>query len=208
MKKDFIKPMSAEGVSEIVLKSISPLKQGKVLDASAGQGFLSEKLSELGLEVYPVDINPSNFRHKKLKCLKVDLNKDFPFEDNFFDLIVSVETIEHLENPWHFIRELHRVLKSGGQLIVTTPNITNIFSRMLFILSGRFILFSKKDIQNKHHIMPLPQWMLEGILEEEGFTIDKIMCNKGWIPIFRLYFNTKNLIFGHILLISATKMLE
>lgn len=168
MKNDIIKPISSEGVHETVLELIFN-KKGKVLDAAAGQGFLSKILLERGFEVYPVDINTSQFSYGRLECQAVDLNKQLPFEDNFFDFIISVETIEHLENPWHFIRELNRVLKNEGQLIITTPNVTNIFSRALFLTNGRYVLFSKRDVQNKYHITPLPMWILEGILEREGF---------------------------------------
>ena len=203
--KDNIKPMSAKGVHEVVLKLISK-KEGKVLDAAAGYGALSKRLFEMGYEVYPVDINPSKFKVKELKCLKVDLNKNLPFQDNFFDLVVSVETIEHLKNVWHFIKELHRVLKPNGQLIITTPNITNIFSRLLFLIRGRFVLFSKKDLwEEGGHKTPLARWTLEGILEKEGFVIEKVTCSKGYVPILKIYFNTKNLILGHILVISARK---
>lgn len=211
MKKNNCKPLAGKGVHETILRIISNLDikcNGKVLDAAAGQGFLSKKLFELGFEVYPVDINPLQFFFNKLKCEKVDLNRELPFKNNFFDLIVSVESIEHLENPWDFIKELYRVLKPGGRLILTTPNITNIFSRLLFLISGRFILFSKKTVKNKYHIMPLPKWLIEGILENKNFLIEKITCSKGWFPILRKYFSTKNLLFGHVLIISAKKSVD
>jgi len=205
MITDTIRPMSAKGIHDVVFKLISN-NDGKVLDGAEGQGYFSKKLTESGFEVYPVDIDPSQFGYNSLKCMEVDLNKTLPFQNNFFDLICSVETIEHLESPWHFIRELHRLLKPNGQLIITTPNVTNIFSRMLFLLRGRFVLFSKQDVLNKYHITPMPLWMLEGVLEKEGFIIEKAVCSKGYIPILKKYFRTANLLLGHVVIISARKI--
>jgi len=200
-----IEPLTAKGVHDAVLSLISSKKGGKVLDAAAGNGAMSKRLSEMGYETFPIDIDASKFQYTKLRCKEVDLNKDIPFEDNFFDLVVSVETIEHLENPWHFIRELHRVLRPGGQLIITTPNITSIFSRLLFLINGRYILFSNKAFRDGH-IMPLTKWMIEGILEKNNFTIEKTTCSKGYIPKFKIYFKTENMLLGYILVISAKKI--
>jgi len=58
----------------------------------------------------------------------VDLNNDkLPYNDSMFDLIVCIHVIEHLENPLILMRELYRILKNGGKLIVETPSIRSIF---------------------------------------------------------------------------------
>ena len=206
MEKNYnIEPLTAKDVHENVLRLIF-IKNGKVLDAAAGFGALSKKLDILGLDVYPIDIDNSKFQYKKLKCQRMDLNKKIPFEDDFFDLVVSVETIEHLENPWFFIREISRIIRPKGQLIITTPNITNLFSRILFLFFGRYILFCKSDIFKKGgHITPLTKWTLEGILEKGNFYIEDVECSSAYIPILKRYFKTKILNLGHILIISARK---
>ena len=60
---------------------------------------------------------------------------DYCFEEQLFEeeLIFQLNTIEHLENPWHFLREVSRVLKDGGKLILTTPNVNRLenVSKML-----------------------------------------------------------------------------
>ncbi|HXT64675.1 MAG TPA: class I SAM-dependent methyltransferase, partial [Pyrinomonadaceae bacterium] len=57
--------------------------------------------------------------------------KDLP--DNYADVVVAVETIEHLENPWAFMRELVRVAKPGASVIVTTPNQLSFLSLLTLI---------------------------------------------------------------------------
>ena len=195
---------TAFGVHDTVLKCISADK-GVILDAAAGHGALSCKLQKMGFQVYPLDIKPSQFQCRIITCQAADLNIQIPFADAFFDGVISVETIEHLENPWHFIREIKRVLKPQGFVIITTPNITSIFSRIYFLFSKNFILFTKKDLLNKHHITPMTRWMLEGILESEGFEIQKICCSPGYVPYFDFYFKTNSLLFGHILVVVAKK---
>ncbi|HMV51449.1 MAG TPA: methyltransferase domain-containing protein, partial [Blastocatellia bacterium] len=64
------------------------------------------------------------------EMLNVDVERDrFPFPDNYFDVALCCELIEHLTaDPMHMLIELNRVLKWGGLLIVTTPNIASAFS--------------------------------------------------------------------------------
>ncbi|HKP86726.1 MAG TPA: class I SAM-dependent methyltransferase, partial [Blastocatellia bacterium] len=61
-----------------------------------------------------------------------------PLPDECADAVVAVETIEHLENPRAFMRELARVAKSGGWVIVTTPNQLSLLSLLTLIIKHRF----------------------------------------------------------------------
>lgn len=192
-----IKPCTAKGVHETAFTLLT-LKKGKILDAAAGKGALTQSLLDRGFEVYPVDIDPEHFLVSRVRCSKVDLNTQLPFEDNFFDAVMCIETIEHLENPWQYLREVYRVLKPNGQLIISTPNITNIFSRIKFLIMGNFFLFSKKDVLTHYHIEPIPYWKLEAMLQYTGFEIVKKTCSPGYLPYSGRYFNTKSLYSGGV----------
>lgn len=200
-----IKPCAAEGVHETALKLLT-IKNGRILDAAAGKGALTQRIVKMGFEVYPVDIDPDQFMLRGIKCSMADLNIELPFADNFFDAAMCIETIEHLENPWQYLREIHRVLKPGGEIIISTPNITNIFSRFKYLLMGNFHLFSKKDVLDHYHIEPIPYWKLEAMLQQEGFEILQETCSKGYIPYIGRYFNTQSLLLGWIFFISAKKV--
>jgi 2-polyprenyl-3-methyl-5-hydroxy-6-metoxy-1,4-benzoquinol methylase len=59
-----------------------------------------------------------------------------PFKSGRFDAINLVEVIEHIENQPQLIREIARVLKADGVVLITTPNILNILSRLRFLFTG------------------------------------------------------------------------
>ena len=76
-------------------------------------------------EIYAVDwseplIKELKERYPEVKYEVGDVNK-LRFEDNFFDWVVAGELIEHQEKPEELIKELMRVLKSGGTLVLSTP---------------------------------------------------------------------------------------
>ena len=138
-------PLEGHKVIHTIIQTIFPqesVTQGlKVLDAAAGNGHLTKWLNSNGYNVVPVDYDTKRWALPKIPCCRVDLNDQLPFFSNTFDLVVSIETIEHLENPFHVLREFSRVLKSGGFLLVATPNIHCIRSRLKYLVTGLSVLF-------------------------------------------------------------------
>jgi len=103
------------------------LKGKKVLDVACGSGYGSKILSELndvvGMDISAEAIDYANKRYKNKKCKFIQGDaEDLPFPNSSFDAVVSFETIEHLENPIKFIKEIERILKDKGIFIVSTPN--------------------------------------------------------------------------------------
>lgn len=205
------KSNAAEGVHDIVLNSFKNEKRGKILDAAAGEGNITYNLLKKGFDVTPCDINPENFKVEGVRCDKVNLNEKLPYLSTSFDYVVSIETIEHIENPWQLIREFFRVLTPNGKLVLTTPNVNNISSRAIFLLKCDFHRFCG----NKDLITPLPFPILKRLLEDNGLRIESISTNKFIIPIksiFMLAFyplllhRKKVLLFGDILIIKAEKV--
>ncbi|RMF90669.1 MAG: class I SAM-dependent methyltransferase, partial [Nitrospinota bacterium] len=111
-------------IRQTVLQVFRTFLPGKVLDAPAGNLWLSKTLADWGFTVYAVDIiTPPAAFSSALSFLQVNLNCGLPFADSAFDYVASVEGIEHLENPAAFLRECSRVLRPQGKLLLTTPNI-------------------------------------------------------------------------------------
>lgn len=149
-------------------------KKGKLLDAGAGTGELSRALSDMGFSVSSCDIEPDVFRHGR--CRKVDLNQDLPYRKNEFDHVVCSEVVEHIENPHHLFRQVNRVMKKGGTLVITTPNIANVFSRVKFLLTGKFFCFSDEE-RRLGHLNPVAWWELDEALQKHGFVVEKVSSN-------------------------------
>jgi len=88
--------------------------------------------------------------------------------DNYADVVVSVETIEHVENPWAFVRELVRLVKPGGLVIVTTPNQLSFLSLLTLIIKKRFASF--QDGHYSAHLTALLEIDLRRIAAASGLS--------------------------------------
>jgi len=84
-----------------------------------------------------------------------------------FDAVCGIEVIEHVEDQWRYVRNLKRMLKPGGIMIITTPNVTSWLSRLMFLFKGRFHQFNDEDL-SYGHIAPITSFELVLILERTG----------------------------------------
>jgi 2-polyprenyl-3-methyl-5-hydroxy-6-metoxy-1,4-benzoquinol methylase len=164
-----------------VFQSFSP--KGKVLDTPAGTGIISLKLRELGFEVTAADINPQFFKAKEISFEWADLNLRIPFDDGSFDYVFSSEGIEHLEDQYHFVRECYRVLGRHGKLIITTPNLLNMKSRLFSFTTGfRNINERPQNEVDAHpggsHINLVNYFQLRTNLHRNGFRITEVTTHE------------------------------
>lgn len=200
-------------IHETVLSLMSEEPRGLLLDAGAGSGAMSVELYKIGFNVIAADIN-HNFRAKEIEdnieFILCDLDKDIPFKSGVFDYVVSVEVIEHIENPWHFLREVSRVLKTDGKLYLTTPNIHSIHQRIYFLLSKPFYFFSIGDFRGNKHITPILFWNLERMLDIAGFKITRVTFNRAFLPKIKIknrnFKAPKSFLFGENLIVIAKKV--
>ncbi len=99
----------------------------KLLDVGCGDGvalyLLQQALPEL--ELYGVDPSEEALEvaRKKIRGVKVEksTSDSLPFEDDFFDIVISSDVIEHVDNPELMLSEMKRVAKAGATLIIGTP---------------------------------------------------------------------------------------
>ena len=178
---------TAPGVHEAVLEMMEKSKKGRVLDAGAGEGALTKRLLDMGFDVEACDLDPDRFKVSSINCRNVDLNEDLPYESKSFDYVISIETIEHLHDPWHLISECGRILRKDGWLILTTPNIMSITSRLRFFLFGEFSYFRHIELWREpedtiqkldKHINPVPFTELEYVLSKNGLLLEEIAISK------------------------------
>lgn len=98
----------------------------RVLDIGCGHSEFLTKAYSQSNHTYGVDLDASALQKNTLIQNKfVASGENLPFDDNFFDLVVSAWVLEHVEDPEKFFREVHRVLKPEGKVIFLTPNTWN-----------------------------------------------------------------------------------
>jgi SAM-dependent methyltransferase len=128
-------------IQQAVARRVRALKLGagaRVLDAPCGEGGLAVALRDEGFAAHGADIESTAAAHLDDAFRVADLTRPLPWPDQSFDAALSVEGIEHLENPFAYLRELRRLLKPDGVLVLTTPNIACLRSRVRFFGSGFF----------------------------------------------------------------------
>ncbi|MCA1565497.1 MAG: methyltransferase domain-containing protein [Acidobacteria bacterium] len=186
-------PLAHEAIHETVAQVLgAQAARGVLLDVPAGEGALAARLLRAGFAVRCCDLYPQIFRLPGVEIKGGDLSATLPYPDESFDFVTCVEGLEHIENPQQAVREFARLLRAGGQLIVTVPNILNIEERVKWLLHGytsHFKPISREAlarVRAEHgaleemalHINPISYAELRYTLEKYGFGIVKLYRDK------------------------------
>ena len=172
------------------LNSRYPGLSGRHLDIGSGTGNLIRRLQqEFELESEACDYTDAFMELEHVKVAVVDLNHGtLPWPDNQFDLVTFTEVAEHLENYRAVIREIHRVLKPGGVVVITTPNVLNMKSRLRFLTTGFWSMFGPLHVGETAiesaggHITPIPWPFLAHALMDAGFEMPSCSTDKMQFP--------------------------
>ena len=166
----------------------------KVLDVGCGEGRLVLLLKSLGLDVTGVDlhafegVNTFNeprgpllsrcFSENGVEVKTVDIERDnLPFPDNYFDMVMFMDVIEHLHNsPKPILREIARVLNDGAFLLMSTPNHASLRKR-INAMRGKSNHWPLKGYYNFEFISP-PSLDYVGHVRE--FTLSEIEMMLKW----------------------------
>ncbi len=171
------------------------LLQGqKVIDFPAGNGITSKIISNCGGIPLAFDLFPEYFNIKNLKCERTDIREGIPVANQSTDMLICQEGIEHFSDQLAAIKEFNRVLKMNGIMLLTTPNYSNLRSKLSYLLSEseRFnktmppnefdsIWMSNQSISKEiylGHIFLLGIQKLRLISKLSGFKIKKIHRTK------------------------------
>ncbi|HTB62367.1 MAG TPA: class I SAM-dependent methyltransferase [Opitutales bacterium] len=161
-----------------MIRRLAPPPNAAYLEIGAGHGQLIELVQkEFSVKVRVCDYTTELLNMPEIKVDVADLNHEpLPYPDATFDLVTCTEVIEHLEHYRFTLREIYRVLKPGGRLVVTTPNILNMKSRARYFCYGFFNLFGPLHFRESAlhstggHINPVSYFYLAHSLTDAGFT--------------------------------------
>jgi SAM-dependent methyltransferase len=167
-----------------ILKLFEGENRGLVADLGCGDGDYSVALTEMGFKVTACDLDVQRFKHRDKIDFKIcDVTRPLPFGDACVDFVVLAEVIEHLRNPYQVMRELNRILRPGGKLVLSTPNILNLKSRIRFLFEGCWEFFREPTLENSTnpngvifnlHLIPWRYHELEYLLVDSHFDIQTV----------------------------------
>jgi SAM-dependent methyltransferase len=177
-------PRTHEDIFEKVAQYIP--RGSRVADIGAGAGAFSMRLLDAGYEVTAFDLAPEDFKVNGVMCLRCDLTDEKSLDSlassfrGYFDAVVSIEVLEHLTDPWRLVSFSKALLRKGGYLFVSTPNILNRLSRVYYLFKGRFYMFEfdyeaylRGNVAfggpRTGHINPVSEPELEYIFKHCGF---------------------------------------
>jgi len=153
-------------------------KNNKMLDVGCGPGLFLIEAKKRGWEVYGTEFTDKQLAYLKdkgINTLKGKLTNN-SFEDGLFDVIISSEVIEHINNPVEEMQQFHRLLRKGGVVYITTPNF-NALER--YLLKGDYEI-----IEYPEHLSYYTPTTINLLLTNNGF--EKLKITTTGVSIARI----------------------
>jgi 2-polyprenyl-3-methyl-5-hydroxy-6-metoxy-1,4-benzoquinol methylase len=159
----------------------------RVLDAGCSSGYLAEHLQALGASVVGLEMDEKAAAYAQRFCDAVYVGDvetmELPFEPSSFDAVLCGDLIEHLRDPAAFLRRVRPLLRPGGRLVLSTPNVAN-WSIRLSLLFGRF-RYTERGILDRSHAHLFTRKTLLETLEAAGYRVVELDFTVP-VPVFSL----------------------
>lgn len=192
----------------LVLKRL--LKSGeKVLDLASGEGSVSEFMQSLGCEVTALDISAEALKKAEkrgVKTVQANVEEKLPFKNESFDVIFWGDNAEHLFMPMNTLKEIHRVLRKNGRLILSCPNMGYWRYRIYYLFKGMIpqTEWYNADPWEWEHIRFFNSSVIQKFLGAGGFKFNDFSgVSRRRIDKLGLSFSQK--LFGMIMVVEAQK---
>ncbi len=164
------------------------------LDIGCGDGDLMLRLKSKYREVWGIDIaEPRIDRIKKkfgneagIHAKMGDANVRLDFEDGYFDTVTAVSTLEHVFDPYQFVKECQRLLHKGGTLIIQVPNVAFLPNRIR-LFTGKLPVTSDEAGWDGGHLHYFTVQPLKKLLADQGFEIVRVTSGGIFARIRRIW---------------------
>jgi len=148
------------------LKSVSTI--GRALDVGCGNGGVLEALGREGAALFGVDASQAAIELTRVRVpaatlATADVQNKLPFSGAFFDCVLMLDVLEHLECPVAALREIRRVMRPGGVVAITTPNAN---SPLRWIRGAKWF-----GVMDPGHVLLYSHFTLVHLLRKCGFEI-------------------------------------
>jgi 2-polyprenyl-3-methyl-5-hydroxy-6-metoxy-1,4-benzoquinol methylase len=144
---------------------------GRLLDIGCAWGGYLSRMARLGWSVYGIELNEAAATHARevlgLKEVRSGSFDDCRYPDGFFDVIHLSMVLEHLHDPAAGIARIARMLRPGGQLILSVPDISGVEARLF-----REKSYTLQVPQHLHHFTPAS---IDRLLRQAGFRVERIL---------------------------------
>jgi len=144
-----------------------------VLDVGCSSGDLARRLVERGATVIGIDTDEQAATEARAVCERVLVGDvetmELPFPDESFDVVLCGDLIEHLHDPEGFLSRVRPLLRPGGRLVLTTPNVAN-WAMRIGLLAGRW-RYTDRGILDRTHAHLFTKKTLEQTLERAGYRV-------------------------------------
>ncbi|MCC6138415.1 MAG: methyltransferase domain-containing protein [Bdellovibrionaceae bacterium] len=167
-----------ECASDLLIKN--NIQMGSILDVGAGVGdFIRLMQKKTNCKLYGVDLMHSQV--PGVEWYVQDLNRNLQFQNEKFHAITCLEVLEHVENPRKLVREIFRVLKPGGHLVLSTPNNHSWRAIISYIFREHFVAFTESSYPA--HITAINKADIQRMCLEAGFmNLEIKFTDRGCLP--------------------------
>lgn len=157
---------------------------GALLDVGCAGGELAALFAARGWRVHGAEGEPALVeaaRARGVDARAVDLDRaPLPWPAGAFDAVVAAEVIEHVVDTDHLLAEMARVLRPGGALVITTPNLASLENRLRLLL-GRYPMWMDIGVKGTGHLRYYTPRMLRHHLAQHGLRVERHVGN--WVPL-------------------------